>query len=169
MKIMVRVLSVGLVLGFMSFVTWGIGGGLVNPAIAERSTTAAPVGAGDPPTDPAPPEDAAPTVELVPFSTVTKDSSSALVDFDRQRYDEVVQFANKDLASGWLPWVIKNLSILMGGLSFISFVYAGVNLFLKGDDPEQISHSLKIITYSIIGLVIAAFSYAIVANVLNLF
>ena len=82
---------------------------------------------------------------------------------------KLVKFADKDLLTEWMPWVIKNLSILMGGLSFIAFSYAGILLFYKGDDPEQITNSLKIITFSIIGLTVSALSYAIVKTLLNLF
>jgi hypothetical protein len=111
-------------------------------------------------------------VDIAPFSSAKKvieGSLSENLKRDKGLKFFEVSFADKDIATGWLPWIIKNLSILMGGLFFIMFSYAGLTLFIKGDDPEEIGKSLKMITYSIVGLVVAALSYAIVGNILNLF
>jgi hypothetical protein len=40
---------------------------------------------------------------------------------------------------------------------------------IYGDNEEQLGKSTKMIVFGIIGIALAAFSYTIVANVLNLF
>ncbi|MGE3278648.1 MAG: hypothetical protein AB7J40_02505 [Candidatus Altimarinota bacterium] len=80
-----------------------------------------------------------------------------------------VTFIDAELIDGWIPWIIKQVSILIGGLSLIVFVYAGVMLIIYGDNEEQLTKSSKMIVFGIIGIVLAAFSYSIVANVLSLF
>ena len=78
-------------------------------------------------------------------------------------------FADKDLVGGWVPWIIRQVSILIGALSLIIFFYAGMNLIIKGDNEEEFGKAMKMIIYAIVGIALAAFSYTIVANVLVLF
>lgn len=82
---------------------------------------------------------------------------------------ETLSFVDADLQQGWIPWIIKQVSILIGALSLIVFVYAGITLIIYGDNEEQLTKSSKMIVFGIIGIVLAAFSYSIVANVLSLF
>jgi len=82
---------------------------------------------------------------------------------------EGVVFVDSVLIEGWIPWIIKQVSILIGALSLIVFVYAGITLIIYGDNEEQLTKSSKMIVFGIIGIVLAAFSYSIVANVLSLF
>lgn len=80
-----------------------------------------------------------------------------------------VTFVDADLIEGWIPWIIKQISILIGGLSLVVFVYAGITLVIYGDNEDQLGKSTRMIVYGIVGIALAAFSYTIVANVLNLF
>lgn len=80
-----------------------------------------------------------------------------------------ILFVDADLQQGWIPWVIRQVSILIGGLSLIVFLYAGISLILYGDNEEQLGKSVRMIVFAVVGIVLAAFSYSIVANVLNLF
>lgn len=80
-----------------------------------------------------------------------------------------VSFANQDLISGWIPWVIQQVSILIGALSLCVFVYAGVNLIIKGDNEEELGKSTKMIIFGVVGIALSGLSYTIVANVLALF
>lgn len=79
-----------------------------------------------------------------------------------------VNFLHAEVQQGWIPWIIKQASILIGGLSLIVFVYAGVSLILNGDNEEELGKSMKMIIFAIIGIALAAFSYTIIANVLLL-
>lgn len=78
-------------------------------------------------------------------------------------------FIDADLQLGWIPWIIKQVSILIGGLSLVVFVYAGVSLIVFGDSEEQLGKSTKMIVFGVVGIGLAAFSYSIVANLLNIF
>lgn len=80
-----------------------------------------------------------------------------------------ILFVDADLQQGWIPWVIRQVSILIGGLSLVVFLYAGISLILYGDNEEQLGKSVRMIVFAVVGIVLAAFSYSIVANVLNLF
>jgi hypothetical protein len=78
------------------------------------------------------------------------------------------RFASGDLFEQWVPWIIQQVSILIGALSLIVFIYAGVTLIISGDNEEQLKTSSKMILFGIIGIALAGFSYTIVANVLSL-
>jgi len=80
-----------------------------------------------------------------------------------------VTFVSQDLVTGWIPWIIKQVSILIGGLSLIVFIYAGIRLIISGDNEEEFGKSIRIIVFGVVGIALSAFSYAIVANVLALF
>jgi hypothetical protein len=80
-----------------------------------------------------------------------------------------VVFVDADLQLGWIPWIIRQASILIGGLSLIVFVYAGISLIAYGDNEEQLGKSTRMIIYAVVGIVLAAFSYSIIANLLSIF
>lgn len=80
-----------------------------------------------------------------------------------------IVFVDADLQLGWIPWIIRQVSILIGGLSLIVFVYAGISLIAYGDNEEQLGKSTRMIIYAVVGIVLAAFSYSIIANLLSIF
>lgn len=80
-----------------------------------------------------------------------------------------LSFVDAELFQGWIPWIIKQVSILIGALSLLVFGYAGVTLIVYGDNEEQLGKSTKMIIFGIVGIALAAFSYTIIANVLVLF
>ena len=80
-----------------------------------------------------------------------------------------VKFVSAEFFKGWIPWVIKQVSILIGALSLLVFGYAGVTLIVYGDNEDQLSTSTKMIVFGIVGIALAAFSYTIIDNVLLLF
>lgn len=80
-----------------------------------------------------------------------------------------VSFVNADVQTQWIPWVIKQASILIGAISLIVFLYAGIMLIVSGDNEEQLGKSTRMIIYGIVGIALAGFSYTIIANVLVLF
>lgn len=85
------------------------------------------------------------------------------------RGDADVSFVNADIQTQWIPWVIKQASILIGAVSLVVFIYAGITLIIRGDNEEQLGKSMKMIIYGIVGIALAGFSYTIIANVLVLF
>lgn len=80
-----------------------------------------------------------------------------------------ITFVDAEVFQGWIPWIIKQVSILIGALSLLVFGYAGVTLIVYGDNEEQLGKSTKMIIFGIVGIALAAFSYTIIANVLVLF
>jgi hypothetical protein len=112
---------------------------------------------------------------LKPFSTISpgvfpEDNGLSTSNFViNEQTGEAIAFVDGELQQGWIPWIIKQVSILIGGLSLIVFIYAGITLVIYGDNEEQLGKSTKMIVFGIIGIALAAFSYTIVANVLNLF
>jgi len=110
--------------------------------------------------------------QVTPFQSIQNSGATpradelGLVEF---RGNNSVRFANQDLLTGWVPWIIRQVSILVGAISLVVFVYAGIRLVLFGDNEEEFGKSVKTIVFAVIGIALAAFSYAIVANVLALF
>jgi len=80
-----------------------------------------------------------------------------------------VGFVNRDLQTGWMPWIIKQISILVGAISLIVFFYAGVKLVVQGDNEEEFGKAIKTLIYGVVGIALAAFSYTIIANLLAVF
>ena len=114
-------------------------------------------------------------VEVAPFSTLpstmpVETTPGQIVEVEKyETFRGFVQFITADIEKGWIPWVIKQTSILIGALSLIVFFYAGISLIVFGDNEEQFSKSSKMILVAIIGIALSAFSYTIIANVLALF
>jgi len=110
--------------------------------------------------------------QVIPFESIQDqgirgtDGNPNTVRFDN---NTAITFASQDLLTGWFPWVVKQVSILIGGLSLVVFIYAGMRLIISGDNEEEFGKAIKIILFSVIGIALAAFSYALVANVLSLF
>lgn len=108
-----------------------------------------------------------------PFSTIQRSDDSG-TDGDPgivtiTSGDVTRRFATADIAEGWIPYIIKQLSILIGGISMIVFFYAGVNLIIKGDNEEEYAKSIKMIVFGVVGIALAALSYTFIANILVLF
>mgnify|MGYP001582830653 CR=1 FL=1 len=111
---------------------------------------------------------------IEPFSSVKRgDGVGKTGEFDTTRFEGKggveLAFIDEDLQTGWMPWVIKQVSILIGGLSLLLFLYAGIALIIYGDNEEQLGKSMKIFAFSVVGISVAALSYTIVSNLLNLF
>ena len=105
---------------------------------------------------------------LTPFSTLGQPGDVIEPTIVTPEGSTGVSFIHGEIQTGWIPWIIKQVSILVGGLSLIVFAYAGVNLIIHGDSEEELSKSIRIIIYGIVGIALAAFSYTIIANVLLL-
>ena len=67
-----------------------------------------------------------------------------------------------------IPKAIKLTLALVGTVSVIVFVYAGVMLVIAQGNEEEIKKFKEMITWSLIGLVFIIASYAIVTGVMTL-
>lgn len=104
--------------------------------------------------------------QVVPFSKIsTSDSPPSTVSISGSE----VKFVDKELETGWIPWLIKQVSILIGGLSLCVFFYAGFMLIFKGDNEEQLKTSIKTLVFAVVGIGLAAFAYTIIDNLLAIF
>lgn len=102
------------------------------------------------------------------LSTIRFDTTDVGNTVDDTLQSTELNFVSGDILTEWMPWIIRQVSILIGGLSLIVFLYAGVTLIIRGDNEEQLKTSTKMILFGIIGIALAGFSYTIVANVLSL-
>lgn len=105
---------------------------------------------------------------IAPFSTLSEPGDIVEPTIVTPDGSTGVNFLHAEIQQGWIPWIIKQASILIGGLSLIVFVYAGISLILNGDNEEALGKSMKMLIYGIVGIALAAFSYTIIANVLLL-
>lgn len=113
------------------------------------------------------------TAQVIPFSSIGADPTlvapgTVTTVQPTENNPSGISFLTGDVELDWIPWIIKQASILIGGLSLIVFVYAGVSLIIRGDNEEELGKSMKMIIFGIIGIALAAFSYTIIANVLLL-
>ncbi len=111
---------------------------------------------------------------VVPFSTIDNQKIDNQLDgnapITKSAYQgTAVQFVDANLETQWIPWIIQQVSILIGALSLLVFGYAGFQLVIHGDNTEQFTASVKMIVFGVAGIALAAFSYTIVANLLKLF
>jgi len=108
---------------------------------------------------------------VAPFGTIqtAPQNPTEPITVDLTETAKQVKFVDADLFTGWIPWVIKQISILIGGLALIVFFYAGVDLIINGDNEEQLSKDSKMIIFGVVGIALAALSYTIVANILIIF
>lgn len=107
--------------------------------------------------------------DLVRINTGVNIEPSGETGSENQQSEGQLRFTDRDLLTGWIPWIVQQASILVGALSLIVFVYAGVMLVIQGGNEEQLAKSFKMIVMGILGIALAGFSYSIVANVLALF
>ncbi|MDP3975550.1 MAG: hypothetical protein Q8P95_01405 [bacterium] len=107
--------------------------------------------------------------QITPFSTleIPKPDANGITRITAGG-DSGIQFVDNDLLTGWLPWVIKQISILIGALSLAVFFYAGIKLIIKADNEEELKNSTKMIIFGVVGITISALSYSLVANILAL-
>lgn len=108
------------------------------------------------------------STQVAPFSSVDN-KTPAVGTSDTVRSIEGVSFVDRDIETGWIPWLIKQVSILIGGLSLCVFFYAGFMLIFKGDNEEQLKTSIKTLVFAVVGIGLAAFAYTIIDNLLLIF
>lgn len=73
-----------------------------------------------------------------------------------------------NLLTDFLPFFINTALAITGTLIFIALLYGGYLFVLANDDEESINKGKKIMTYSIIGAIVVAISYAAIYGLVNL-
>lgn len=66
-----------------------------------------------------------------------------------------------------LPQLIKVTLALVGSVSFIVFVYAGIMLVISQGDEEDMKKFKEILIWSLVGLLFITTSYLLVRGVMN--
>ena len=65
--------------------------------------------------------------------------------------------------------VINTMLFIVGILSVIMIIYAGIRFITAGGNAQQVSTAKNILIYSVVGLVISIIAYAVVNWVIGLF
>ncbi|MDO4872090.1 MAG: hypothetical protein Q4A27_01500 [bacterium] len=65
--------------------------------------------------------------------------------------------------------VVNTLLFIVGALSVMMIIYSGVLYVLSSGDSGRVSKAKSTLTYSVVGLIVAILSYAIVNFVINVF
>ena len=74
-----------------------------------------------------------------------------------------------DLATAGMKFAITAIFFIAGPLVLIMLVYSGIKLVAMPENEEEQTRTKRTLIYSAIGLMVMAFSYAIVQNVIKIF
>lgn len=85
-----------------------------------------------------------------------------------------VSIANQEvpifqIAQTGMRFVISGLFFIAGPITLIMIVYSGIMLVVKAENEEESAKTRRTLIFSAIGLLIIAFAYAIVQNVIKIF
>ena len=69
--------------------------------------------------------------------------------------------------NGIVTTVINTMLFIVGILSVVMIIYAGIRFITAGGNAQQVATAKKILIYSVVGLVVALCSYAIVNFVIG--
>lgn len=75
----------------------------------------------------------------------------------------------EDLMKDIAPKIIQLILALGGVVVFVVFVITGIRLVMAGDNEEELGEIKSTFTYSLIGLLIIAGSYAIIFGIMKIF
>lgn len=78
------------------------------------------------------------------------------------------QLPSDNLKTEILPRIIRIALALIGTVSFVIFVYAGIMLITSQGNEEQVTKFKNTLIYSAVGLAFIAAAYAIVSGVMQL-
>ncbi len=73
-----------------------------------------------------------------------------------------------DLEENILPAAIKMFLGVVATISFVMFIYSGVNLIISQGNEEEMTKFKNMLIWSVVGLVVITMAYAIVKGVLDL-
>ncbi|MGV9002137.1 MAG: pilin [Candidatus Saccharimonadaceae bacterium] len=104
---------------------------------------------------------------LVPVASVS--ALDPLGDICTQNPDSEVCKSSSDSATDLIGKVINTLLFIVGSLSVIMIIVAGIFYVTSTGDSGKVSRAKNTLTYSIVGLVVAFLAYAIINWVVRLF
>ncbi len=93
-------------------------------------------------------------LEILPESSIHEDKSLAAM------------VSTGDLEEQVLPAAIKMFLGMVATISFVMFIYAGVNLIISQGNEEEMTKFKNMLLWSVIGLAVITMSYAIVKGVM---
>ena len=79
-----------------------------------------------------------------------------------------VTLPSGDIATDFIPFFVNTGLSIAGTLAFIAFLYAGYLLIFMNDNDENVEKAKKILTYTAVGIVVMAISYALVYGIATL-
>lgn len=104
---------------------------------------------------------AAPTVEAINvFPTCNNTTASGNSD---------VCAGKNEQADNLIKMLVNTLLYIVGALAVVVIIIAGIMYVISNGDANNIERSKSMLTYAVVGLVIAFIAYAIVNWVLNIF
>ena len=74
-----------------------------------------------------------------------------------------------DIATTGMRFVITAIFFTAGPIVLVMLVYSGIKLVVKPENEEEHARTKRTLIYSAIGMLVMAFSYAIVQNLIDLF
>jgi len=95
-------------------------------------------------------------------------NEQSLIELSPQGDSGSTSLPSGNLLTDFLPFFINTALAITGTLIFISLLYGGYLFVLANDNEEAINQGKKIMTYSVIGAIVVAISYAAIYGLVNL-
>lgn len=83
--------------------------------------------------------------------------------------DSAICESQNDSAADLISILVNTLLFIVGAISVIMIIFGGISYATSNGDLAKITKAKNIITYSVVGLVVALLAYAIVTWVVGLF
>ncbi len=74
-----------------------------------------------------------------------------------------------DITTDGMRFIITVIFFIAGPLTLIMLVYSGIKLIVMPENEEEQARTKRTLIFSAIGLLVIAFSYALVQNILKIF
>lgn len=87
---------------------------------------------------------------------------------DTKEFGGTAKLPTANLKMDILPQLIKVTLALVGSVSFIVFVYAGIMLVISQGDEEDMKKFKNILIWSLVGLLFITTSYLLVRGIMNI-
>ncbi|MFA5843037.1 MAG: hypothetical protein WC882_05235 [Candidatus Gracilibacteria bacterium] len=95
-------------------------------------------------------------------------NEQALIEGSPQGDQGSTSLPSGNLFTDFLPFFINTALAITGTLIFIALLYGGYLFVMSNDNEESINQGKKIMTYSVIGAIIVAISYAAIYGLVYL-
>ncbi len=101
----------------------------------------------------------------LPLDKICQDTPEATV--CKENTPQTVDNNNLYGPNGILTKVIRILSVIVGIVSIFVIIISGIKFMSSGGDSSKVGNARESLTYAVIGLIVVAFSQAIVIFVIN--